>query len=104
VDLLAGLDDATLLSRTWRTRPDVRQETLGAPGEADPEAIVLRQQRGFRRARQADTVEAALVGASDGDLPADRLLGAIGELLGSPVEGGAAMIRELVADGFLVAG
>ncbi len=103
VDLLAGLDDATLLSRTWRVRPDVRQETLGPPGEPDPEVIVLRQQRGFRRARQADTVEAALVGASDGDLPAGRLLDAIGDLLGTPVEDGAARVRELVAEGFLVA-
>ena len=30
--------------------------------------VVLRQQRGLMRARQADTVEAALVGACDGDL------------------------------------
>ena len=104
VELLAGLDDAALLAATWRTRADVRQETLGAPGAPDPEAIVLRQQRGFRRARQADTVEAALVGASDGDLPAGRLLEAIGELLGEPVADGAERIRSLVADGFLVAG
>ena len=103
VELLAGLDDAGLLAGTWRVRPDVRQETLGAPGATDPEAIVLRQQRGFRRARQADTVEAALVGACDGDLPAGRLLDAIGELLGTPVEGGAALVRSLVAEGFLVA-
>ncbi len=104
VDLLAGLDDEALLATAWRTRTDVRQETLGAPGAVDPEAIVLRQQRGFRRARQADTVEAALVGASDGDLPAGRLLEAIGELLDLPVDraAGAAMVRELVTDGFLV--
>ena len=102
VELLAGLDDAGLLQRTWRTRPDVRQETVGAPGAEDPEAIVLRQQRGFRRARQADTVEAALVGACDGDLPVGRLLDAIGELLEQPVEDGAALVRSLVGEGFLV--
>ena len=45
----------------------VRQETVGGPGAADPETIVLRQQRGLRRARRADTIEAALVGACDGD-------------------------------------
>ena len=38
-------------------RADVRQETVGAAGAEDPETIVLRQQRGLRRARQADTVE-----------------------------------------------
>ncbi|GAA1940114.1 DUF7059 domain-containing protein [Nocardioides marmoribigeumensis] len=104
VELLAGLDDAALLAGTWRTRADVRQETLGPPGAPDPEAIVLRQQRGFRRARHVDTVEAALVGASDGDLPAGRLLEAIGELLGQPVDvaAGAATVRGLVTDGFLV--
>ena len=86
-------------------RPDVRQETLGPVGEPDPEAIVLRQQRGFRRARQADTAEAALVGACDGDLPAGTLLAAIGELLEQPVDLGAAAgaVRELVAEGFLEA-
>ena len=52
-------------------RADVRQETLGQPGAADPETIVLRQQRGLRRARTVDTVEAALVGACDGDLSVD---------------------------------
>ena len=104
VEVLSGLDDESLLARSWQTRPDVRQETVGAPGEPDPEVIVLRQQRGFRRARQADTVEAALVGASDGDLPAGRLLEAIGDLLEQPVDAaaGAATVRGLVADGFLV--
>ena len=51
------------------------QETVGPAGAEDPETIVLRQQRGFRRARQADTVVAALVGACDGELavgPAPR--------------------------------
>ena len=52
-------------------REDVVQETVGPAGAEDPATIVLRQQRGFRRARQADTVVAALVGACDGEL-ADR--------------------------------
>ena len=38
------------------------------PGAEDPETIVLRQRRGLCRARQVDTVEAALAGASDGEL------------------------------------
>ena len=51
-----------------RLREDVVQETVGPAGAEDPATIVLRQQRGFRRARQADTVVAALVGACDGEL------------------------------------
>jgi hypothetical protein len=103
-DLLEA-SDGDLLDRAWRVRPDVRQETTGAPGAEDPEVIVLRQQRGMRRARQVDTVEAALVGASDGDLSAARLFAAITGLLGSdavPVGEQARMVRGLVADGFLV--
>lgn len=62
-------------------RADVQQETQGAPGAEDPATIVLRQQRGLRRARQADTVEAALLGASDGDLTVGQILAALADLL-----------------------
>ena len=105
-DLLAAMGGADLLGTAWRTRPDVRQETHGPPGAEDPEVIVLRQQRGLRRARRVDTVEAALVGASDGDLTAAQILAALADLLGEPLEtllaGRVESIRELVADGFLV--
>ena len=107
-DWLAGTSDDELLAARLVTRVDVRQETAGAPGEADPETIVLRQQRGMRRARQADTVEAGLVGACDGDLTAGQILDALAELLS---EDAAALrrarlptVRELVADGFLLPG
>jgi methylase of polypeptide subunit release factors len=100
--LLAALSDEELLRTAWRVRDDVRQETVGAPGAEDPEVIVLRQQRGMRRARQADTVEAALVGASDGDLTAAQLLAAIASVLGSEPREATTALRELVADGFLV--
>jgi hypothetical protein len=93
------------LSRLSR-REDVIQETVGPAGAEDPETIVLRQQRGFRRARQADTVVAALVGACDGELPVDQLLDAIAHLLErDPGETRAAYlpeVRELVDEGFLV--
>jgi hypothetical protein len=105
-DLLAGASDGDLLGSAWRTRPDLRQETVGAPGAEDPEVIVLRQQRGMRRARQVDTVEAALVGASDGELTAEQLLRAVAELLELPPEEVRAehlgSLRELIADGFIV--
>jgi protein-L-isoaspartate O-methyltransferase len=88
-------------------RADVRQETLGPPGAEDPETIVLRQQRGLRRARQVDTVEAALVGACDGDLSVGQILDALAQLLdrdsGELRETYLPAVRELVREGFLEA-
>ena len=86
-------------------RPDVMQETQGAPGAEDPTTIVVRQQRGFRRARQADTVEAALIGASDGDLSVGQILDAVAELTEADADQlrstYAPVVRELVDEGFL---
>ena len=88
-------------------RPDVHQETLGAPGAEDPEAIVLRQQTGLRRARRVDTVEAALVGACDGELSVAQILDALATLLArDPDDLRTAylpVVRELVAEGYLTA-
>ncbi len=107
-DFLATADDETLLASRPSARVDVRQETVGEPGAADPETIVLRQQRGMRRARRADTVEAGLVGACDGDLTIGQILDALATLLGEDVatlrRDRVAGVRELVADGFLVPG
>jgi hypothetical protein len=87
-------------------RDDVQQETVGVPGAEDPATVVLRQQRGLMRARRADTVEAALVGASDGDLTLGQILDALAQLLDrDPEELRTAyvpVVRELVEDGFLV--
>jgi len=98
-DLLPGTPD--LAAVRLLTRADVRQESSGRPGEADPETIVLRQQRGMRRARQVDTVQAALVGACDGDLAPGQILGAVTSLLDLPpvpVGEQAGLVRELLAD------
>jgi len=104
-DRLAATDDEGLLASRPVVRVDVRQETAGEPGAADPETIVLRQQRGMRRARRVDTVEAALVGACDGELELARILDAIGSLLGHAPDTlrreRVGAVRELVADGFL---
>jgi len=104
-DLLAHVDDDDLLDLRPVTRVDVRQETQGEPGATDPETIVLRQQRGMRRARRADTVEAGLVGACDGDLTLGQILDALAELLGEDAgalrAGRTADLRDLVQDGFL---
>lgn len=107
VDLDRRLADDALLARHLRVREDVRQETFGAVGAEDPETIVLRQQRGFRRARSADTVEAGLVGACDGDLTVGQILGALAALLQRPepelVADYLPVVRELIRDGFLEA-
>jgi Methyltransferase small domain len=107
-DFLAVTSDEALRASRLTTRVDVRQESHGEPGAADPESIVLRQQRGMRRARQVDTVEAGLVGACEGDLTVAEILDALASLL----DGDAAAlrrdrlgaVRELVADGYLLPG
>ncbi|MFT4262818.1 MAG: class I SAM-dependent methyltransferase [Nocardioides sp.] len=84
---------------------DLQQETVGAPGAEDPGAIVLRQQRGLRRAHQADTITAALVGACDGELALGQLLDAISSLLdldpAATREDYLPLARTLVEQGFL---
>ena len=67
-------------------RPDLLQETQGRPGAEDPSTIVLRQQRGLRRARQVDTVEAAFVGACDGELSVGQIIAALAQLLEQDVD------------------
>ncbi len=70
--------------------------------------MVLRQQRGLMRARQADTVEAALVGACDGDLTVGQVLDALGQLLDRPADELHAaylpVVADLVEEGFLTRG
>jgi hypothetical protein len=97
--------DVDLLHARLRQVTGLVQETVGEPGAADPERIVLRLQRGVRRARQVDTVEAGFVGACDGDLPVGSLLDALAELTGAPPDVVRAryvpVVRELVEEGFL---
>jgi methylase of polypeptide subunit release factors len=82
---------------------DVVQETAGQPGAEDPATIVLRRQRGMRRAEQADTVLAGFVGACDGDLSVGQILDALGSLLERDDLHAAYLpkIRTLVVEGFL---
>ena len=105
VATLRELTDEQLGAAHPVAREDLRQETYGAPGAADPEEIVLRQQRFARRARQVDTVEAALVGACDGELSVDQILAALGQLLDrEPADLRTSylpVVRDLLAEGFL---
>ena len=92
-------------SSVLRRREDVQQETFGVPGAEDPSTVVLRQQRGLRRARTADTVEAALVGACDGDLAVGQILDARAQILGTEPaalhQQYLPVVTELVREGFL---
>ncbi|MFK4083933.1 methyltransferase [Kribbella sp. NPDC020789] len=84
---------------------DVIQETTGQPGAEDPATIVLRRQRGMRRAEQVDTVMAGFVGACDGDLSVGQILAALAELLERPpvdvLSEYLPQIRRLLIEGFL---
>ena len=84
---------------------DVIAETSGAPGVADPERLIFRQRRGFRRALQLDTALAGVLGACDGELTLGQIIDSVASLLeldaialtGRVVE----RVRALAVDGFL---
>lgn len=101
--LLRTLSDDALLAARPRLRADVVQETHGPVGAEHPARIVLRQQRGMRRAREVDTATAGLAGASDGELTVGQLLGALDQLVGPESHPGDRRrdVRDLVTEGFL---
>lgn len=80
----ANQTDEQLLDSAWSLVEDVVQETLGMPGAEDPAHIVLRQQRGLRRAIEVDTALGGVLGACDGDLTLREILSAIAQLLEVP--------------------
>jgi methylase of polypeptide subunit release factors len=104
-DFLRAHDDAALLSARFRLAEEVVQEQVGLPGAEDPEHVVLRANRGMRRATKVDTVGAGFAGVCDGSLTAGRILDAIAQLLGQdPVvlrDSTPTSIRTLVEQGFL---
>jgi hypothetical protein len=84
---------------------DVTEARHHRPGDDAPTVIELRQGGGFGRALSVDPALAALVGASDGDLPVGVLVDAIAELLEVDAERLRAdllpRVRELAFTGFL---
>ncbi|MFI0978396.1 methyltransferase [Streptomyces sp. NPDC021093] len=104
-DYLRGHDDAALLADRFKLADEVVQEQIGAPGAEDPEYVVLRQNRGMRRATKVDTVGAGFAGVSDGSLTAGQILDAIAQLIEEdPVllrDRTPEAIRLLVEQGFL---
>ncbi|MGW2567634.1 DUF7059 domain-containing protein [Streptomyces sp. NPDC001537] len=105
LDYLRAHDDAALLEGHFKLVSEVVQEQVGLPGAEDPEHVVLRQNRGMRRATKVDTVGAGFAGVCDGSLSAGRILDAIAQLVGEdPVllrDRTPAQIRLLVEQGFL---
>lgn len=108
MDALDGLGDDALLASRLHHAADVIQETFGPVGAEDPEHIVARLQRGVRRARPVDTVEAGLLGASDGDLTVSQVLDALATILdldpATVRETYVPKVRELLEEGFLTLG
>jgi hypothetical protein len=108
VRLERGVDDAALLDSRLVLAQDVVEERVGPPGGAEQERIVLRSQRGMRRARTVSTAAAGMVGACDGDLTLGQIVGALSTLLDAPVDVLRAELvpaaREMLVDGFLFAG
>ncbi|MEU9159036.1 methyltransferase [Streptomyces sp. NPDC048424] len=107
-DYLREHDDAALLEAYFVLAEEVVQEQVGAPGAEDPEHVVLRQNRGMRRATKVDTVGAGFAGVCDGSLTAGRILDAIAQLVQEdPVvlrDRTPESIRMLVEQGFLEPG
>ena len=105
VDRLATTTDAEILSTRWRLVDDVIQETTGRPGAADPEHVVFRQQRGFRRAVALDTATAGILGACDGELTLGQITDSVATLLqadpGALARGTVDRVRTLVGEGWL---
>lgn len=104
-DYLRTHDDAALLAGHFTLAAEVVQEQVGLPGAEDPEHVVLRQNRGMRRATKVDTVGAGFAGVCDGTLSAGRILDAIAQLLDEdPVvlrDRTPQALRLLVEEGFL---
>ena len=105
IDALRDLDDDALLATHLRVAGDVTEERHYWPGNDDPTVLTLRQGGGFARSVESGTALSALVGASDGELSAAAVVGALAQLLG--VEEAqlrvelAPRLRELVAVGML---
>jgi hypothetical protein len=96
-------DDAWLGQRLVRAA-DVVEERTGLPGDVDQQHIVVRQQRGLRRAREMSTVEAAFYGACDGELTVGQIADALAMLLEADIDATRREVvtaaRDLLTTGF----
>ncbi|SJM51468.1 probable transferase [Actinomycetales bacterium JB111] len=74
-------DDAALLAARLVRAGDVTEVRHHMPGSADPQIIELTQGGGYGRTVRVTTALAAIVGASDGELPLGTLVDAVAALL-----------------------
>jgi methylase of polypeptide subunit release factors len=105
-DWQAATGDTDLAAAFLTVSPDVTEERHYWPGADDPTLMMLHQGGGFGRTVQLDTALAALVGASDGELPVGAIVSALAQLLdASAADLTAEMlprVRGLLDDGFLL--
>ncbi|MGI8768769.1 MAG: DUF7059 domain-containing protein [Propionibacteriaceae bacterium] len=105
VGIIAGMTDRELLAQRWVLAADVFSESTGTPGEADPHHVVLRQQRGFRRAVEVGTASGGVIGACDGELTLAQIVAGVAAVLGTEVEDVAVeavpLVRRLILDGMV---
>lgn len=99
------LDWDALAAIEFTVADHVVEESTGAPGASGPEHIVLRQSTGLRRAIDAGTALAAVLGACQGDLPLGLILPAVAQLLEVDADDLRRelepRIRAAIRDGFL---
>ncbi|ALV46999.1 SAM-dependent methyltransferase [Arthrobacter alpinus] len=85
---------------------DVTEERHQKPGAEHPGVILLRQGAGLRRTNLLSTELAGFVSASDGDLTAGQIIGALAVLLERDdpefVDALSSDVRNLIRDGFLI--
>jgi methylase of polypeptide subunit release factors len=105
-DLQRVLPDDALADTVLVVASDVTEHRHYWPGDADPTVIELRQGTGFARVRRVDTIAAAVVGASDGELSLGAIIDAVARILDAdPAETRASVlpvVRELWFEGFLI--
>lgn len=96
---------ADLAAIEFTVADHVIEESTGAPGASGPEHIVLRQGSGLRRAIDAGTALAAVLGACQGDLALGTIIAAVAQLLdadaGELTRELDPLIRDAIRDGFL---
>ncbi|NLT30586.1 MAG: methyltransferase [Propionibacterium sp.] len=94
-----------MVNTHWTLADGIDQETLGRPGAADPEHVVLRSRRGFCRAVEVDTALGGILGACDGDLSLGVLISAVAQVLEADANALRTEVLErwpaLVLDGFV---
>ncbi|MCR2762765.1 methyltransferase [Microbacterium sp. zg.B48] len=104
-DRLVRLDDDGLAAAVLVVASDVTEARHHLPGVESPSVLELRQGAGFARTVPVDPGLAALVGASDGDLPVGVLVDAIASLLEVDADELRSellpAVRELLFTGFL---